>query len=281
MERPDERAVGVIGLGIIGTRVAAGLRAAGLDTYVWSRSPKAVPGFLGSAAEVVRRAGLVQVFVSNDEAVREVLAGMAGALTPGHLVMVHATVAPRTMKEGAVLVRSRGAGFLEAPFTGSREAAAGGNLSYYVCGREADLEAGREVLGVSGAEVSYFGEEIGTASALKLATNLLSAATVQALAEAVALVRALKIDIGYLERAFEVNAGASPLVKMKLPAIVEGNFSPHFSVRNMLKDARLAAGLAGVAGLELGALGAALAGLERAEAGGRGEEDYSAVAKNY
>ena len=54
---------GIIGLGIVGSRVAKNLRQAGVHTYVWSRSPKPEPNFLGSAADVAQLAPFVQIFV--------------------------------------------------------------------------------------------------------------------------------------------------------------------------------------------------------------------------
>ena len=65
--RKNRTKVGVIGLGIIGSRVAAGLRGAGHQVYVWSRSPHSAPNFLGSVVEVADLCDVLQVFVSDDQ----------------------------------------------------------------------------------------------------------------------------------------------------------------------------------------------------------------------
>ena len=65
MSRKVRINVGVIGLGIIGSRVAAGLRAAAFQVYVWNRSAKPAPNFLGSPAEVAESAEIIQIFVSD------------------------------------------------------------------------------------------------------------------------------------------------------------------------------------------------------------------------
>ena len=80
MARPARQNAGVIGLGIIGSRVAANLRKAGYQTWVWNRTPRPEPNFLSSAAEVAESARVVQIFVSDGPALIETLEAMAPAL---------------------------------------------------------------------------------------------------------------------------------------------------------------------------------------------------------
>ena len=81
--------VGVLGLGIIGSRVAKNLREKGFNVSVWNRTAKAEPGFVASPAELARRAEIIQIFVSNDAAVRETIAALKPALTERHLLLLH------------------------------------------------------------------------------------------------------------------------------------------------------------------------------------------------
>ena len=68
MSRRNIKNVGLIGLGIIGQRVAESLRRHGFHVFVWNRTPRPVPNFLGSPAAVAELCGFVQIFVADDEA---------------------------------------------------------------------------------------------------------------------------------------------------------------------------------------------------------------------
>ena len=236
--------VGVIGLGIIGSRVAANLRGAGHQVYVWSRTPHAAPNFLGSVVEVADLCDIIQIFVSDDTALLEVVRTIAAALSPRHLIAAHATVSPGAARQAAAIVESQGARYLDAPFTGSKMAAQNRQLVYYVGGSEDALEDARPVLEATSKKVLRVGG-VGDASVIKIATNMLTASTVQTLSEALALVRAAGIDGQRLAEALEFNGSRSGTSDMKLPAMLAEDFEPNFSLKHMLKDVRLALGIAG------------------------------------
>jgi len=129
----------VIGLGIIGRGVAGNLRRKGFPVYVWNRSPRSVPNFLGSPGELAEICNYIQIFVSDDDALLQTAQQLGEKLTPRHLVLAHSTVAPDSMRAVAEIVERRKARFVEAPFTGSKTAAEKGELVYYVCGNDAAL----------------------------------------------------------------------------------------------------------------------------------------------
>src|ERR1700693_3081825 len=123
MSRKARKNVAVSGSGIIGSRVAAGLRAAGYQTYVWNRSARPAPNFLGSPAEIAESAEIIQIFVADAQALFAVVEAMSEAITPKHVIVCNPTVGPEGVLEAAQLVQTRGAQFLDAPFTGSKVAA--------------------------------------------------------------------------------------------------------------------------------------------------------------
>ena len=273
-------AVGVIGLGIIGSRVVANLRREGHQVWLWNRTVRPEPNFLSSPEEVAEASRFIQIFVSNGEALLSVLRQMAPALTPAHVVMNHATVSPAETLEAAQIVKDRQAAFLDAPFTGSRDAAGRGELVYYIGGEEEVLEAIRPILSASGKQILHIGG-IGHASALKVATNVISAAQVAALSEALALLDRHDVDLTKLSPALENNAARSGVIEMKLPGILGGDFEPRFSLKNMFKDIQIALAMAEEKDVELPAAsafaGMAMAALQR----GWGEEDFSVVSRFY
>lgn len=270
--------MGVLGLGIIGSRAAENLRKAGFNTFVWSRSARAVPNFLASPREVAGVARIIQIFVRDGEALLEALRDMAPALGPDHLVLNHATVSPDATAQAAGICREAGAGFLDAPFTGSKNAAAAGKLVFYVGGDEALLARARPMLEATSVKILPVGG-IGAATVLKIATNLVTAVTVEALAEALAITQGAGVPGAKLLEALESNANFSPLVAMKLPAMIEGNHEAHFSLRNMLKDVEFAARMAEAQGLALPALDCTRSVMAQAMKEGGGDLDFSVISQ--
>src|SRR3954452_7291170 len=109
MSRRTERNVGIIGLGIIGSRVAQNVRSRGFHVFVWNRTPRPVPNFVGSPAEVAELCDFIQIFVSDDEALLQMAQRIARNLGSNHIVMAHCTVSPSTMRAAAEIVERRGA----------------------------------------------------------------------------------------------------------------------------------------------------------------------------
>jgi 3-hydroxyisobutyrate dehydrogenase-like beta-hydroxyacid dehydrogenase len=158
-------------------------------------------------------------------------------------------------------VAATGAAFLDAPFTGSRLAAENAKLVYYIGGDKGPLAVARPVLELSARAIRHFGP-VGHATVLKIATNMVTASTVEILAEAAALTRAAGVSPALFAEAMADNASRSGTSDLKLPGMLTGDFTPHFSLKNMLKDARLAADIARASGLELPAHAATTACME-------------------
>jgi 3-hydroxyisobutyrate dehydrogenase-like beta-hydroxyacid dehydrogenase len=272
--------VGIIGLGIIGRRVADNLRERGFHVFVWNRTPRAVPNFVGSAAEVAEICDFIQIFVSDDEALLQTVQRISRNLGPNHIVMAHCTVSPDTMRAAAEIVEKRGARFLDAPFTGSRVGAENGQLVYYVGGDEEALDQARPVLAATSKEIIAVGK-VGDATVIKIATNMVTAASVQAAAEALALIVKSGLPVEKFADAMRNNGSNSPTLDMKLPMMIEGNFEPHFSVKHMLKDVLIATRLARALGMEFGATDASVQGLIGEMRQARGDDDYSSLVRQY
>ena len=274
------RSVGVLGLGIVGSRIAEGYRASGWKVSVWSRTPREVAGFLSSPRAVAAAAETIQLFVMNGESLLSAVREMAPVLTPRHLLINSATVPLSATQEAAALVAATGAAFLDAPFTGSRDAAAAGQLVYYVGGSEEAISRARPLLENSSKQILPVGT-IGDATVLKLATNMISAATLQVLAEAFALTAAAGIAPEKLQAALEGNANCSGLIRMKAAAMLARDFTPHFSLKNMLKDAQFAQDLATDHHLDLPVHRTATDCMASLTQRGHGEEDFSVLARRY
>ena len=280
LPRKNKSNIGVIGLGIIGTRVASGLRKAGFQSFVWNRTPRPVPNFLGSAAEVAEMCEVIQLFVADGAAVMEMIDAMQPALTNRHIIVCNATIGLDATLEAAKKARMLGCAFLDAPFTGSKGAAEKQQLVYYVGGDEEVFLRAKPALEASSKAILRVGE-IGQAAVIKVVTNLISATTAQTLAEALAIVKGAGIQPEALVHAIELNAMRSGVTDLKLPKMVDGDYEPHFSVKHMAKDVNLGLSLAKALGLEVPATSCVGATLGAAIAKGWGDLDYAALAKSY
>jgi 3-hydroxyisobutyrate dehydrogenase/glyoxylate/succinic semialdehyde reductase len=277
----NARTIAVLGLGIIGSRAFALLKEAGLGPVrAWNRTPKGLEGECRSFGEAVCGADWIVLYLKDAAAVRAVATRVFDLPAGGRALVNHSTVDLETTRWLARECAARGIGFLDCPFTGSREAAAGGGLVYYAGGPDALVDQLEPLLLATAKSVLRCGEA-GSATVLKLVTNLISACTVQALAESLATATRHGIRPEQLIDAVSRNACGSPLAAMKLPAMARGDFDTHFSLSNMLKDSRYALELAAQAGIETPALQAVSRRMAELCEGGLAERDYSALASPY
>src|SRR5260370_2485503 len=117
MSHPTHKNIGVIGIGIIGRAVAENLRRKGFPVFVWNRSPRPVPNFVGSLGELAGLCNYIQIFVSDDEALLQTVEQLNESLTPRHLVLAHSTVAPDSIRPAPEILHSRPPPLLYPSFT--------------------------------------------------------------------------------------------------------------------------------------------------------------------
>jgi 3-hydroxyisobutyrate dehydrogenase-like beta-hydroxyacid dehydrogenase len=272
--------VAVLGLGIIGSRSFARLRDAGVDAICWNRTPQGLAEEASSPAAAVDGAHVISLYLKDAPAVREVIARIGHLLHAGQTLLNHSTLDLDTTLWLAGVCEARGCRFLDAPFTGSKLAALNGQLVYYIGGDE-DLAAELEPFLSITSRSRLFCGPVGSATVIKLATNLISACTVQAMAESLAIATRHGVAADCLIRAVAENASGSPLAAMKFPAMVEGNYETHFSLSNMAKDSRYMLALAAAAGIETPGIAAVSKRMTELCESGLGGLDYSSLAKPY
>ena len=243
--------------------------------------PRPVPNFVRFTGRLAGFCNYIQIFVSDDDALLQTVEQLE-LKRSRHVTssLRIPTVAPDSMRAAADIVERRGARFVEACFTGSKGAAEKGELVYYVGGTDEALREGRPILEASSKEIMYIGP-VGQASAIKVATNMVTAGSVQAAAEALALVQAQGLPLEKFVEAMRVNASYSGALAMKLPKMLERDFAPHFSVKHMLKDMRIASQIASSHYLDLGVTAAVRDQLLEQMQWGHGDDDYSAVLRKY
>src|ERR1700729_961123 len=124
--------VSVLGLGIIGSAWAKNLIADGHAVRCWNRTPKDFPNFHASIQEAVDQADIIFIVVADPPAVQSVLNQIQSKLSPAQLVIQSSTISAHWTRLFAEQVHKTGAGFLEAPFTGSKVAAEQRQTVFYV-----------------------------------------------------------------------------------------------------------------------------------------------------
>lgn len=270
----------VLGLGIIGSRACRLLAAGGWNVSAWNRTPKGLPGEGLTPEDAIAHADIISIYLKDTSALREVVSRIEPFLKPGHVVLNHSTVDLDTTLWMDRLCIARGCRFLDAPFTGSKNAAESGQLVYYLGGDPELVAEVEPYLSITGKSVMSCGV-VGAATVVKLATNLISACTVQAMAEALAIATRHGVPPECLIQAVSSNTSGSPLAAMKFPTMVSGNYETHFSLSNMSKDTRYMLALAGSAGVDVPAIAAVSQRMHELCDTGLGELDFSALAKPY
>jgi 3-hydroxyisobutyrate dehydrogenase-like beta-hydroxyacid dehydrogenase len=277
---PPLPSVAVFGLGIIGAQAADRISAVGYPLRTWSRSPRDRPDFEPDPADAAEGADVVAIYLKDAPAVRNLFKEIVAVLKPGASVVNHATIDLATTELLGRECERLGLGFLNAPFTGSKVAAGNGALVYYAGGQPGALERLRPFLAVTSTQIIEV-DSPAAATMLKLTTNLISASTVQALAEGLALNLAHGVPAATYLEAIKPNACASALAAMKVPNMAAGRFEPHFSLSNMLKDARYMLDLAERAKLDTPGIATTAAQMQRLADEGHGDLDFSVLFRQF
>jgi 3-hydroxyisobutyrate dehydrogenase-like beta-hydroxyacid dehydrogenase len=279
--------IGFLGLGIMGSRMAARVRLAGFPLTVWTHTPgKAARWAAGhdavavdTPAAVARASDLVVSMVVDGEQVASVLlgdGGVAETALPGVLCVDMSTIAPADTRRIGAALAEREVRLLDAPVTGSSPRAEAGTLTIMAGGDPEDFARARPLLETMGRVIVHVGE-LGQGEMLKLINNALGAANAAALAEALLLARATGLDLDAFEQVVSAGSGASAQLELKAGAMRAHDYTPLFKTAHMLKDVRLCLEEAQAAGVPFPAAAHARDLLTATVGRGHGAEDYAAL----
>ncbi len=281
-------ALGFVGLGAMGSRLARRLLDAGHRVVGWNRSPEkaralAAAGLAVAASPraVAEGADAVFTMVTDDAALRAVVLGpdgVAAGLRAGAVLVEMSTVSPAVTRELGEAVAARGAAMLDAPVSGSTISVEQGHASIQVGGDAAALERVRPYLAAMGpAGITHVGP-LGLAKTMKIATNLGLAVQMLAFSEAVLLAEKAGIRRETAVEALLKSVIASPMVKYRGPFVVGGMpTDAWFSVPMMQKDLGLALAQGHATGVPLPTTALTQQWLTMARGRGLGAYDFAAV----
>jgi len=245
--------VAFIGLGAMGSRMAANLLEAGFKLRVYNRDRAKTKALAEKGAEVaespaaaVKGAEFAVSIVSDDEATREVMLGANGAVgaaARGCIIIDSSTNTPAIAREVAREAAARGGSYLDAPVSGSLKQAQGRELVFMVGGAREAFDKAQPLFAAMGRMAKHAGES-GAGATVKLINNMLSGTMTAAVAEAVQIAEAAGIGRDAALEILGEGAAASRLLKSKMPMMFQRDFKPQFQLALMEKDLRYFLGMA-------------------------------------
>jgi 3-hydroxyisobutyrate dehydrogenase len=285
---PGMERVAFLGLGTMGSAMAANLARAGFPLVVWNRTPGRAPELaeLGvetahHPADAAGRADLVVVCVSDTPDVEAVLFGTDGIVRgarAGSLVIDCSTIAPSGSWDFAARLREHGIAMVDAPVSGGSEGARNATLTIFVGGDERDVERARPVLSALGRTITHVGP-IGAGQAVKAVNQVILAGTYLGVAEGIVLAIKAGLDVEQVVAALGGGAAQSWVLANRSGRMLDNDYPLGFKVALHRKDLGIALDLADQLGasLPITALAAQLeSGLV---AKGHGDDDVSALAR--
>jgi 3-hydroxyisobutyrate dehydrogenase len=286
MERIMTLRVAVLGLGTMGMGMAKNLLKAGFPVSVYNRT-RAKAEQLGAAgayiadtpADAARNAEVTISMLSDDDASRSTWTGAQGSLQgtkPGTVIVESSTVTPAWIAELVQLSSKHNLSLLDAPVTGSRVQAEGGQLTFLVGGDAGVLERVRPALAAMSKEIVLLGP-VGSGARMKLINNFLCGVQVASLAEGLTWIERSGLDREQALKILCKGAPGSPLINAISARMVEGTYDVNFLLSLMRKDLRYAGSDAATVGVDLRAARAAETRFADAASAGYADKDMSAV----
>ena len=282
--------IGFLGLGLMGSGMAARLLAAGYPLTVWNRTreragPLAELGatVAESPAGAAENADVIFSMLADDAACRATWLGEDGALESareGAVLVECSTVTVSWVEELSEVATARGLTLVDAPVTGSKAQAAGGQLLFLAGGATVAVEKVAPVLRSMGRDVIHLGPT-GSGARMKLINNFLCGVQIASLAEGLAMIERSGFDPAKAVGVLTQGAPGSPLVNAISARMMQRQYEPNFYLQLMAKDLQYATVEAAEQGVDAMTGEAALRVFERAVAEGLGEQDIAAVVEPF
>ena len=244
---PDR--VAFLGLGIMGSRMAANLRKAGFELTVWNRTRSKAEAFVaehgGTVADTPAQAAadsdIVITMVVDGDQVEHLLLGPDGVSTrarPGLLCIDCSTIGPTATRAIAKVLEHHGVHLLDAPVTGSSPKAQDGTLTIMAGGESDDFERARPLLEAMGSLIVHAGP-LGHGQMVKLINNAVAAINAAVVGEALLVGKRAGVDLDALIKVTGSGSGSSAMLELKAGPMRNHDYTTLFKTVHMLKDVRL------------------------------------------
>jgi L-threonate 2-dehydrogenase len=281
--------VGLIGLGAMGSGMAASLRRAGFPLQVFDVRPQAAQTFVReggtaapSAAALAAVCTVVVSVVVNAAQTEDLLfgaGGVAAAMAPGSVFVMCSTVDPNLSIGFEKRLQAMGLHYLDAPISGGAAKAASGQMTMMTAGRPAAYAACSGALEAMAANVYKLGDQAGAGSKVKIINQLLAGVHIAAAAEAMALGLREGVDPAALYEVITHSAGNSWMFENRMAHVLAGDYTPLSAVDIFVKDLGLVLDTARGSKFPLPLSSTAHQMFMQASTAGYAREDDSAVIK--
>jgi 3-hydroxyisobutyrate dehydrogenase-like beta-hydroxyacid dehydrogenase len=289
--RPLQGEIGFVGLGHMGTAMAANLVASGRRVVAYVRRPEQIKKLEALGLMPTTDIGdlldceLVISMLPDDNAVREVvfgrkdlgLDGLAGGLMPGAIHLSMSTISTAAALLLAKEHARNGQGYVAAPVFGNPDAARARQLFIVAAGASADVERCQPILDSLGQRTFVIGDDPAQANLVKLLGNMMSATALEMLGEVVAVVRKRGLDPQPFIDVMTSTMFGGRAHKIYGDKIAKQMYAPGFVLPLVLKDVRLALAEAENAGAPMPSVGVVRDRLITGIARGYGELDWTAL----
>ena len=237
--------IGFIGLGIMGRPMVRNLMTAGYSLTVFDVVGSAMEEMVtegakpaSSSDEVAASAPIVITMVPDSADSEAAILGENGVLegtSEGSVIIDMSSIAPASSQKIAAACEAKSVAFLDAPVSGGEPGAVGGTLAIMVGGKQDVFDAHVGLLEAMGSSIVLCGD-YGAGNTTKLANQIIVAANIEAVGEALTLARKAGLDPAVVFEAIKGGLAGSNVLNAKGPMMIDGNFDPGFRIVLHHKD---------------------------------------------
>lgn len=279
----NDKPVGLIGLGLLGTEIAKRLLSGVQSLVGWDLAADRCTMALATGlqvtngvAEVFSHCEVIVVCLPSDRIVREVLEQNWVHLRPGLRIIDTSTGDPQAAAQITAKLAEGGIEYIDATVSGSSVQLEAGEAVLMVGATDEAFRASLPLLRLLSDKVFHTGPP-GSGATMKLVTNLVLGLNRAALAEGLAFARSLGLDLSSTLTLLRESMAYSRIMDTKGEKMIHGDFTPQAKLSQHLKDVRLMLAAATRSGLRLPLSETHRTQLERAESLGWGDFDNSAL----
>ncbi len=282
--------IGFIGLGIMGRHMAKNLIKAGYELTVYDINEKAMDELAEAGAkrgknnaDVGQSSDIVITMVPNSPQVKEAVLGENGVLEgakAGMILIDMSSINPIVSKEVCAELESKGCFMLDAPVSGGEPKAKEGTLAIMVGGKQDIFDQVKDILSKMGSSVTRCGD-IGAGNTTKLANQIIVAANIAAVSEALVLGTKAGVEPEAIFQAIRGGLAGSTVMEAKVPMILNGDFKPGFRINLHIKDLNNALDTGHDVGAPLPLTAGIMEMMQWLKAEGYEMDDHSALVKYY
>ena len=282
--------IGFIGLGIMGKPMAKNLLKAGYELKVHDLVTAAVEELVlagavkaQSSADAARGSDLIITMLPNSPHVKAAVLGENGVLeglAPGSILVDMSSINPIASREICLEIEKKGCFMLDAPVSGGEPKAIDGTLAIMAGGKQDVFDRVKDVLQVMGKSVTLCGD-IGAGNTTKLANQIIVAANIAAVSEALTLGVKAGVRPEAIYSAIRAGLAGSTVMDAKAPMMMDGNFKPGFRINLHIKDLANALDTGHDVGAPLPLTAAVMEMMQWLKTNGYEGEDHSALVRYY